>query len=186
MHRSAAAALLVFLFVGASSSRAQDPSPVEIPVIPADPADVASIDGIVTAFYDVISGPVGAPREWGRDETLYLPGITFTPAGIGSDGRPRARTTSKGDWVQEADAFLVGSGFVERELHRETLRFGNIAQVWSTYEWETADGKRGRGINSIHLFHDGDRWWITHATWDSERPDNPIPDPYLPGDESAP
>lgn len=174
------------LLACAAAARAQDLPPVEIPAVPPDPADVESIEGIVAAFYETISGPVGAPRDWGRDATLYLPGIAFTPAEIGPDGRPRARTTPKDDWVQEADAFLVGSGFMERELHRETLRFGNIAQVWSTYEWETADGKRGRGINSIHLFHDGDRWWITHATWDSERPDNPIPEIYLPGGQSAP
>ena len=161
----------------AAAARAQDPPSTEVSVIPAD---VETIDGIIAAWYEVVSGPVGAPRDWSRDATLYLPGIAFTPAEIGPDGRPTAATISKEDWVREADAFLVQSGFVEREIHRVTRRFGNIAHVWSTYAWETAEGERGRGINSIHLFHDGDRWWITHATWDNERPDNPIPPEYLP------
>lgn len=142
-------------------------------------ADVASIDGIVTAFYEVVSGPTGEPRDWERDATLYLPGVTFTPADV-QDGAPVARTQAKDEWIAGANRFLVESGFVEREIHRVTRQFGNVAQVASAYEWETAAGETGRGVNFIHLFHDGERWWITHATWDSERPDNPIPSELLP------
>lgn len=142
-------------------------------------ADVETIEGIVTAFYQVVSGPQDTPRQWDRDGTLYLPGVTFTPSDV-QNGVPSARTMTKEAWVAEADSFLVASGFVERELHRVTEQFGNVARVASSYEWQTADGQTGRGVNFIHLFHDGDRWWITHATWDSERPDNPIPAAYLP------
>lgn len=83
-------------------------------------------------------------------------------------------------FADENDAFLVRSGFVEREIHRLTHRYGQVGHVWSTYEWETADGETGRGINSIHLWYDGDRWWITHATWANETPQRPIPPEYLP------
>jgi hypothetical protein len=153
---------------------------VEVREVEPRPADVATIDGIVAAFYDVISGPVGHPRDWDRDATLYLEPMTFTIAGLDSAGKPVARTISKQQFVDESDAFLVESGFTEREIHRETRRFGNIAHVWSTYEWSTADGRTGRGINGIDLFHDGERWWITHATWEPEREGNPIPAEYLP------
>lgn len=175
------------LFIAAATlsaalpARAQDGPPrVEVPVVDALPADVATIDGIVAAFYDVISGPVGQPRDWGRDATLYVEPITFTVVGRDSAGKPVAHTISKQQYVDESDAFLVQSGFTEREIHRETREFGNIAHVWSTYEWTTADGRTGRGINGIDLFHDGDRWWITHATWEPEGEDNPIPAEYLP------
>ena len=175
------------LFIAAATlsaalpARAQDGPPrVEVPVVDALPADVATIDGIVAAFYDVISGPVGQPRDWGRDATLYVEPITFTVVGRDSAGKPVAHTISKQQYVDESDAFLVQSGFTEREIHRETREFGNIAHVWSTYEWTTADGRTGRGINGIDLFHDGTRWWITHATWEPEREGNPIPAEYLP------
>ena len=161
---------------------AQDaPARVSIPTVAARAQDVETLDGIVAAFYEVISGPAGQPREWGRDATLYLEPIFFTIARIDPEtGGPRGRTTSKQEFVDESDAWLTENGFVEREIHRETRRFGNIAHVWSTYAWSTADGETGRGINGIHLYHDGSRWWITHATWDSEREDNPIPAEYLP------
>jgi len=54
-------------------------------------------------------------------------------------------------------------------------RFGNLVHVFSTYEFRARlDGPvRGRGVNSIQLFWDGQRWWIASATWDNERPGNP-------------
>jgi hypothetical protein len=146
--------------------------------LPADPADVASIDAIVAAFYDVVSGPPGEPRQWERDATLYRPGTVFTIAD--STGAYHNVTPAEFARAEEASGFLVESGFVEREIHRETHRFGRIAQVWSSYEWQTADGATGRGINGLHLVEDGGRWWITHATWENEAEGRRIPAEYLP------
>jgi hypothetical protein len=163
------------------SAQNAGPGHVAVPVVEALPADVQTIDGIVAAFYEVISGPTGEPRDWGRDATLYLEPVSFTIARLDPEtGKPEARTITKQEYVDQSDAWLVEHGFTEREIHRETRRFGNIAHVWSTYEWISGDGETGRGINGIDLFHDGTRWWITHATWDSERESNPIPAEYLP------
>jgi hypothetical protein len=182
MRRSLLAALCsIPLAVLSASAQDAPPAHVFVPVVDPLPADVATIDGIVAAFYEVISGPAGQPRDWGRDATLYLEPMSFTVARVDpATGKPHARTISKQEYVDENDAWLVENGFTEREIHRETRRFGNIAHVWSTYEWISDDGGTGRGINGIDLFHDGDRWWITHATWDPEREGNPIPTEYLP------
>jgi len=174
------AATTAALLLAALPAAGQEAPPVAVPDIAPLPADVETIDGIVDAFYDVISGPAGEPRDWCRDATLYLEPIFFTIVEVSEDGRPAARTISKQEFVDRSDRWLVETGFVEREIHRETRRFGSIAHVWSTYEWTAGDGATGRGINGIHLFHDGDRWWITHATWDSEREGVPIPAEYLP------
>jgi hypothetical protein len=143
-------------------------------------ADVESIDGMITAFYDVISGPSGEPRQWDRDATLYPSNVQFTPTGVNQEGEIYGQLMTKQEFINRSNSYLVESGFTEREIHRVTRRFGNVADVASTYEWGTEDGDTGRGINFIHLFHDGVRWWITHATWDSERVDNPIPVEFLP------
>lgn len=167
-----ATAVLVFVIVSSPlETRAQE--------VEALPEDVETIDGIITAFYEVISGPAGEPREWDRDATLYLDGVQFTPVRI-VEGRPTAQLTTKDEFIELVDESVVESGFVEQEIHRVTRRFGQVADVASTYEWRTEAGQTGRGINFIHLFSDGQRWWITHATWDSERDDNPIPPEYLP------
>ena len=45
----------------------------------ADPNDVTSIDAIITAAYDVISGPAGKKRDWDRERSLYYPGARLIP-----------------------------------------------------------------------------------------------------------
>lgn len=175
LPRVAAVALCLAL---PSVARAQEGAPA---ARAAAPEDVATLDGIVAAFYDVVSGPAGQPRDWARDSTLYLPGVRFTVVRPGPDGAPVARTLDHGTWATAAAPSLE-QGFFEREIHRETRRFGPIADVFSTYAWSrSADGPvEGRGINSLQLFHDGTRWWITAALWADEEPGTPIPPEYLP------
>ena len=41
--------------------------------------DAASIDAVIKALYDSISGYAGAPRDWERDRALYAPGALLIP-----------------------------------------------------------------------------------------------------------
>ena len=66
----------------------------------------------------------------------------------------------------------------ERELSRRTESYGDIAQVLSTFERTTSGGLE-RGLNSVHLRHDGARWWIVSLVWTVEDPDRPLPTRYL-------
>lgn len=142
----------------------------------ADPADVGSIQGIVHAYYDVINGPPGAPRQWRRDSTLYMPEARFVAMDV-KDGRPVSAIMTPEEFRRRTNTGFVRDGFFETEIGSQIERFGNVAQVRSVYETRhTADGPLlGRGINYLMLYWDGTRWWITGAVWDDERPDNPIP-----------
>ena len=168
------------IWVAPVDGQKAQPEPVKVSEVEPLAADVESIDGMITAFYDVISGPSGEPRQWDRDATLYPPNVQFTPTGVNQEGEIYGQLMTKQEFIDRSNSYVVESGFTEREIHRVTRRFGNVADVASTYEWTTEGGDTGRGINFIHLFHDGARWWITHATWDSERADNPIPEEFLP------
>jgi len=147
----------------------------------ADPRDVGSVDGIIRAFYEVVSGPAGQPRDWARDSTLYLEGLEFVIVDE-QNGSFRPRVVDHDTYARTSTPALSG-GFFEREIHRASHRFGPIMQVFSTYEWSrTADGPvGGRGINSIELVWDGTRWWIASAVWTDETAANPIPAEFLPG-----
>lgn len=158
----------------------RDLKAVEIQPAEAAPADVSTIDGIVKAFYETISGGKNVPRQWSRDRTLYMPDVRFVSMSE-RDGKIRASVMSHMQYVNGTNEFLVAEGFQEREINRVVRKFGNIAHVFSTYEFTTDGGKeRGRGVNSIELFWDGTRWWISSASWDEERPGNPIPKEFLP------
>jgi len=158
----------------------RDLKAVEIAKIEADPKDVSSIDSIIKAFYATITGPKGQPRQWSRDRTLYTPDVRFVSLSE-QDGKIRSVISTHQQFVNSTNESFVGGGFTEREINRVVRRFGNIAHIFSTYEFTNDAGTdEGRGINSIELFWDGTRWWISAASWDDERPNNPIPKEHLP------
>ena len=180
------AVLLSLVALGIASAqeqRTKPPARVEVQTISARPEDVATLDGIMKAFYEVVSGPAGQPRQWARDRSLYISGIRFVATGVRKgNSKPYANVMDHQTFVDQSNDFLVRDGFYEREIHRVTRRFGNIAHIFSTYETRRkADGPvTGRGVNSLELFYDGTRWWIASAIWDEERTDNPIPKELLP------
>jgi hypothetical protein len=167
-----------------ASARAQ--KHVDVPAIAARAEDVGSVDGIMKAFYDVISGPAGQARQWSRDRSLYISDIRFVSMSENKAGHPVAHVVSHQQFVDASDASVVKEGFYESEIHRVTQKFGNIAHVFSTYESRVRAGGPviGRGINSMELFYDGTRWWVASVVWDDERPDNPLPAKYLPGTDA--
>jgi hypothetical protein len=164
-----------------------------------NPADVESIDAIVAAAYDGISGPAGKKRDWDRERSLYIPGARLIPlaakAGVagGEDvdlATRRVRPTGGlapqildvEGFIARVEPFFQENGFYEKEIARRTEQFGNIAHVWSTYEsrhHEDDPEPFMRGINSIQLFNDGKRWWIVSIYWQQESADAPIPEKYL-------
>jgi len=157
------------------------PRPVDAQTAQADAADVATLDGIIAAYYDVVSGPAGGTSDRERDRTLHHPDALVSITGAREDGTPFLRTMTL-DEYHDAFGGARAEPFYEYELHREVLRFGNMATVWSTYasSLEPEGEPFSRGINSIQLYHDGERWWITSWIFDSERAGNPIPAQYLP------
>lgn len=149
---------------------------------PADPADVQSIDAIVLAVYDVISGPAGEERNWDRMRSLFAPQARLIPSGRRPDGGFGHRMRSVEEYISTAGPQLEENGFFEVEINRVTEEFGNIAHLFSTYESRrNADDPDPfvRGINSFQLFDDGERWWILNIFWTDERT-APIPAKYLP------
>jgi enterochelin esterase-like enzyme len=141
--------------------------------------DVETLDGIINAYYEVVSGPEG-PRQVARDKSLHHPDAHVMIAGEDQDGKARLTSITLDEYHKN---YASTDAFFEREIHRETQTFGHITHVWSTYEYTfEPDGPvQGRGINSIQLYDDGERWWILGWIYDSERNNNPLPAKFLPG-----
>jgi hypothetical protein len=188
-----ATALLLVGLAFAPQIFAQDPSKSQTssapqaaaaPVQPAaKPADVASPAAILAAVYEVISGAAGQARDWDRFRSLYLPGARLVPTGPKKEGGGFfARTYTPEEYVARATPLFEKEGFYEKEAARRMERYGNIAQVFSTYE-SRHDPKQApfaRGINSFQLFFDGTRWWVVTVFWQAETPETPIPKEFLP------
>lgn len=148
----------------------------------ANPADVSSIDAIIAAVYDVISGPAGKKRNWDRMRSLFLPGARLIPTGPRQTGGYNSRVLTVDEYIARAEPLFEKDSFFEKEAARKAEMFGQIAHVFSTYESRHApeDAKPfQRGINSIQLMNDGSRWWVVTIFWQGEDDKNPLPQKYL-------
>src|SRR5262249_50713280 len=126
--RSAAAAG----FAAAVGAGADDPAP-KAPAAKAE--DVATLDAILAALYDVISGPKGKPRDWDRMRGLFAPGARLIPClPKDSRGKVATRVHTVEEFIARAAPASEQRGFFEREVARRVDRFGHVAQVFSTYE----------------------------------------------------
>lgn len=164
-----------------NQARAAQDKPSSQATPEARAADVASIDAVVAAVYDVISGPAGQKRDWDRMRSLFIPGARLIPVSQAGELRA-ARVLSVEDYIARSSATLEKGGFFEREIARRMEKFGHIAHVFSTYESRRKaedPAPFARGINSFQLMSDGRRWWIVTIFWEAEGPDNPIPAEYL-------
>jgi len=147
----------------------------------AKPEDVKSMDSIMAALYDVISGNAGQKRDWNRMRSLFVPGARLIPAAKRSGGEVTTRVLSPEDYISHAQPFFDKEGFFESEVARRVEQYAHIAHVFSTYESRHEKGGKpfARGINSIQLLNDGNRWWIVTIYWEGETPETPLPDQYL-------
>lgn len=149
----------------------------------ADPKDVGSLDAIMKAVYDVISGDAGKARDWDRFRSLFHKDARLIPSGKNPQtGVIGARVMSPEDYIKGSGPYLEKNGFHEREIARRVDQFGQIAQVFSTYaSYHKHDDKEPfmRGINSFQLLNDGKRWWVLTIYWQQESPESPIPKEYL-------
>jgi hypothetical protein len=152
----------------------------------ANPSDVESIDAIITAAYDSISGPPGK-RDWNRERSLFIPGACLIPTAenageISLGGEITPHMLDIDGFIARVGDYLDKNRFFEREIARRTEQFGHIAHVWSTYESRhNVDDPEPfmRGINSIQLFYDGNRWWIVTIYWQHESTAHPVPEKYF-------
>ncbi len=137
----------------------------------ASPSDFSSIDAIIHAMYDVISGPAGQSRDWDRFRSIYYPEAHLTPV-VSTEGQlARARLLSPEDYIRRVEPIFAVENFWERESRRECETFGRVAHVLSYYDsFRDPNGAPFEsGVNSVQLFNDGARWWILSVVWNTAR-----------------
>lgn len=156
---------------------------------PKNRSDVDTVEHLVSALYDVISGPAGKPRDWDRFRSLFLPdgrlGVIRADAPAKENQPARhsdALFRTPDMYVERNDPYFKTSGFFERGIANRVELFGNLVQVWSTYESRHAMtdlAPFARGINSIQIVHAQGRFWLASLMWDDERPGLTLPEKYL-------
>ncbi len=178
--RFALAAVLLSLAAPLAAQQAAAPSPP--PSVPrADPADVGSVDAIMAAVYDAISGDSGVARNWDRFRSLFHPQARLVPVVSGAGGAMQPLVWSVDAYITRA-APALERGFHEREIGRRQETYGPIVHIFSTYDSRrrASDAQPfARGINSFQLYHDGTRYWVMQIMWWGETATTPIPARYF-------
>jgi hypothetical protein len=133
----------------------------------ARPEDITTIDGIIRAYYEVVSGPARESADLARDRSLHHPKAWIAIASVNPSGTAVVNTMTLDEY--HGDNAPRGQGFWEWETDRVTKRSGNMVHVWSSYASARTQGGEpyARGVNSITLFYDGSRWWIMSWMFDS-------------------
>ncbi|MFB3812765.1 MAG: hypothetical protein ACE14L_01535 [Terriglobales bacterium] len=178
--------LAALAIAGSAKSHQQEqqrPPAVDAETKPAaNPDDVRSLESIVSALYNVISGPAGQHRDWNRFRSLFVPSGRLVAVGHGPKGDVITHEFSIEDYIARTTPIFEREGFYESEIARHADTYSHMTQVFSTYASRHAPDEKPfqRGINSIQLLNDGNRWWVVSIFWEAETPAAPIPKKYLP------
>jgi hypothetical protein len=168
-----------YLLIASSPSQSTLTSPAAASP-QANAADVDTIEHILGAVYDAISGPAG-PRNWDRFRSLYYTGARLIPSHRDDTGKISANNLTVDQYIERAKPFFEKEGFYESPVANRVEVWDHIAHVWSTYESRHAKGEKpfARGINSFQLLYDGSRWWVLTVYWEGEDPGHALPEKYL-------
>ena len=144
--------------------------------------DVSSIQNILTAYYDCISGPIGEKRDFDRLRNLFDPNARLIYSHWNQESTKATNLIFKSvDEFIEKLGYLDKKGFYEHEVSNEIHSFSSVTQVFSTYKFRVEDKSipNGQGITSYEIFYDGERYWILSMFWAAENAKYKIPKKYL-------
>jgi hypothetical protein len=132
--------------------------------------DYTTIDGLIFALYDVISGPAGVEPDWSREREIFAPGARLMPSRLLENGELRCEILTVDEYIASRGPYLRDNAFYERQVSSKVDQYGNIAHVLSSYESsETPDGPAfAIGVNSIQVIRTKRRWWVQNILWQSE------------------
>jgi hypothetical protein len=144
--------------------------------------DDPALASLLATFYANVSGPAGAPRPLADESAIFHREARLMRSGVGPDGRPWLRVMTLEEYAADTAPFFAANDFHEIEVARHVERFGNVAWVRSVYEARRHPDDPEllkRGVNSLQLYHDGERWWVVSVLWDNERPGVDVPREWL-------
>lgn len=167
--------LLAVLGACRAPSAASPPPPAE--------RDLRAADESLAALYRAFCFDPGAEPDWAAMRELFVDGAVIvapfrpgeTPRGVGLEPFfADFRAFASSDSVRE-------SGLHERILRTRIELFGVVAHAFVAFEgFEPRTGKlRTRGLDSIQLLLDRDRWRVASFTTQYATPDAPLPERFL-------
>jgi hypothetical protein len=174
MFRTLLALSVAFAMVSSAPASGQEAS-VPIQSAAQTPA------GLIEALYGMVSFGPGPEPDWEMFRDVFLENalIVFSPSRT-QPMRPMSVDGFIQDWKDFfRDAELEDKGFYETIAAMEVTEFGGLAHAFVIFQPRVGSAEPSRpvrGLDSIELAWDGERWWIASITTDFEGPGKVIPD----------
>jgi hypothetical protein len=130
-------------------------------------AEDPSIVTLLTKLYEVISFEEGGEPDWEGLQALFSKHARITR--ITPEGTDHLDLPGFLAMTRNLFEFGAYTSFYEFEVSRRVERFGDVAQVWSTYETrrhKRAQRAFGGGVNSIQLLRTESAWRVLSLLWD--------------------
>jgi len=160
------------------------------PVEPPAHADLLGVRTTIDELYEAFCFDPGGEADWDGMRALFCEGAAFV-APIAPGATPVAVDTERflADFQEWVRGSRIGrTGFHERVTHARIDLFGNVAHAWVTFDgfvppegFEAAGGaeaalrQQTRGLDSLQLVFDGERWLVASFTSHYAGPGEPLP-----------
>ena len=147
-----------------------------------EPSKEPTWEQAVAALYAVISGPVDQERDWEAFVAMFAASGNLMVSIPTPEGSSRLLVLTPEEYVERSGAMVTSMGFTEKEIGRRAERFGNVVQVFSSYEGKAAaspEREPMRGVNSIQLVRTAEGWKIANLLYEQASALNPLPEALL-------
>lgn len=137
--------------------------------------NLTTIDSVVEALYQAVSFAKDVEPNYQLLQLLFHPrGHVVQPV---EDTSGTLNPMCVSDFIKSLRTTLRAEGILalggrEEEIERRTLTFRRVAHVFSSYHFTLIGSETplARGVNTLQLVYDSERWWILSLAWDRAKP----------------
>jgi hypothetical protein len=142
--------------------------------------DRSEPEAVVEALYRAVSFERGGEPDWGTLRSLFEDGAVLAQP---RRGTRELELVTVDEFIARFRADLAsfearGTGFLETVAGSECRQFGRTALCRVVFEarFDPASADPvGRGVDTLQLVRNGERWWIVAVATEYERADLPLP-----------
>lgn len=131
--------------------------------------NVQSLNSTVKTLYSIISGEKDVDRNWKLFKFLFKEDAEIILTIKNKNTGDRKYYLSIDDYIKSYGKWLFENGFYAKETERVISTFRHMNNLTSTYAYHYTDNNGiFKGVNSINLINENNRWYISNIKWNQE------------------
>jgi hypothetical protein len=133
---------------------------------------VQTLDSTVKTLYSIIDGGQGIERNWELFKFLFKDDAEIILTTLNTQDENSKFYLTVDQFINSYGKWLVKNGLQAKETERTISTFRHMNNVTSAYEYTNTDSNPAiKGVNSINLLNENNRWYISNIKWNQEMSD---------------